>query len=93
MTEQVLGMLGKLFKRSICSIIWVILEQTKYHKLIHAMRQTICALRPTFEKLFTGAKVRRKAQKIDVGRKIVYEIDPGFVSLSGWSWCHHEPET
>ena len=34
------------------------------------------ALRPTFDKLFTGAKVQRKAQKIGVGRKSVYEIDP-----------------
>ena len=33
-------------------------------------------LRPTFEKLFTGAKVRRKAQKFVAGHKTVYEIDP-----------------
>ena len=30
MTEQVLGMLGKLDERSIRSIIWVTLEQAKY---------------------------------------------------------------
>ena len=34
------------------------------------------ALRPTFEKLFTGTKVWRKARKFGVGRKTVYEIDP-----------------
>ena len=33
-------------------------------------------LRPTFEKLFTGAKVWRKARKFGVGHKTVYEIDP-----------------
>ena len=37
---------------------------------------TFTPLRPTYEKLFTGAKVRRKAQKIGVGRKSVYETDP-----------------
>ena len=34
------------------------------------------ALRPTFEKLFTSAKVWPKVQKIGVGRKTVYEINP-----------------
>ena len=48
----------------------------RFHKLIYALRQNICALRPTFEKLFAGAKVRRKAQKFGVGLKTVYEIDP-----------------
>ena len=47
----------------------------QFHKLIYAQRQTICALRPTlrptFEKLLTGAKVQRKAQKIGIGRKTV----------------------
>ena len=33
-------------------------------------------LRPTIEKLLTGAKVRRKARKFGVGRETVYEIDP-----------------
>ena len=28
-----------------------------------------CSLRPTFEKLFTGAKARRKAQKLGARRK------------------------
>ena len=40
------------------------------------------ALCPTFEKLFNGAKVKRKAQKLSVGRKTVYEIDP-------WSDLQH----
>ena len=43
-----------------------------FHKLIYALRQTICALRPTFGKLSTGVKVRRKVQKIGVGSKTVY---------------------
>ena len=33
-------------------------------------------LRPTFEKLFTGTNVGRRAQKIGAGRKTVYEINP-----------------
>ena len=33
-------------------------------------------LRPTFEKLFTGANVVCRAQKISAGRKTVYEINP-----------------
>ena len=44
--------------------------------LFRPLRPAICPLRPTFEKLFTGAKVWRKAQKIGVGRKSVKEIDP-----------------
>ena len=36
---------------------------------------TLC-LSLTFEKLFTGAKVGYKAQKIGAGRNTVYEIDP-----------------
>ena len=48
----------------------------RFHKLSYALRQTICALRLTFEKLFTDAKVWRKVQKIGVGCKTVYEIDP-----------------
>ena len=38
----------------------------------------ICTLRlrPTFEKLFTGANVGRSTRKIGAGRKTVYEIDP-----------------
>ena len=47
-----------------------------FYKLFCVLLQAICALRPTFEKLFTGAKVGRKAQKVGVGRKTVYEIDP-----------------
>ena len=46
-------------------------------KIICALRLTVCAIRPTFEKLFIGAKVQRKAQKIGVGCKTVNEIDPG----------------
>ena len=48
----------------------------RFHKLIYALRQTIYAPCLTFEKLFTGKKVWRKAQKIGIGCKTVYEIDP-----------------
>ena len=48
----------------------------RFHKLIYILRPAICALRTTFEKLFTGAKVWRKVQKISVGRKKAYEINP-----------------
>ena len=34
----------------------------RFYKLIYALGQTICALRPTFEKLFTGAKYQGRAQ-------------------------------
>ena len=48
----------------------------RFHKLIYILRPAICALRTTFEKLFTGAKVWRKVQKISVGRKTFNEIEP-----------------
>ena len=35
-----------------------------FHKLIYALAQSICAIHPTFEKLSTGAKIRRKPQTI-----------------------------
>ena len=54
----------------------IFLNNLGSHKLIYALRSAICALRPTFKQLFTGAKVQRKVQKIGVGRKTVYEIDP-----------------
>ena len=47
-------------------------------ELIYVLHQTICTLGPTFEKLFTGAKVQHRAQKIGVGGKTVYEIEPCF---------------
>ena len=50
----------------------------RYHKLIYALQQIICTLRPNFEKHFTGTKVWRKVQKISVWCKTVYEIDPWF---------------
>ena len=34
----------------------------QFHKLIYAQRQTICLLCPTFEKLFTGAKVQHNSK-------------------------------
>ena len=40
------------------------------------------ALRPTLEKLFTGAKVWRKAQKMGAGRENFYEIDPRLCNKS-----------
>ena len=41
-------------------------------------------MHPTFEKLFTGAKVRRNALKFGVGRKTFYEIEPGLVFQKSW---------
>ena len=48
----------------------------RFHKQFCAPTPNFRALCPTFEKLFTDAKVRRKAQKMGVGRKTIYEIDP-----------------
>ena len=61
------------------------------------MRQTICALRPTFEKLFTvskvqckaqktGAKDRHGAQKTGPECKTVYEIDPWVNFINNRIW-------
>ena len=49
---------------------------SQFHKLICPLHHTVVALRQTIEKLFTGAKVQRKAQQIAVWCKTVYEIDP-----------------
>ena len=49
---------------------------------IYALR-----LRTTFKKLFTGANVGRRAQKIGAGCKTVYEINPWLQCLyvcCGW---------
>ena len=35
---------------------------------------------PTFEKLFCGKKVQRRVQKMGVGRKMVYEINPNILA-------------
>ena len=48
----------------------------QFNELIYTLRQTISALCPTFEKLFTGAKVWHKAQKIGKKSKTAYEINP-----------------
>ena len=48
-----------------------------FHKRFCALTPIFCALRLNFEKLFTGAKVWRKAQKISAGCKTVYEIGSG----------------
>ena len=47
-----------------------------FHKLVQALSWTICALCPTVEKLFCGLKVRCRRQKISIGSRTVYEIDP-----------------
>ena len=61
------------------------ISRGQFHKLVCALFWTVCtlcqtvpALPPTFETLFTGVKVQPKAQKIGLGRKTVYEIDPQF---------------
>ena len=51
------------------------LNRGQFHKLFCALTPNFCTLRPTFEKLFTGAKVWCKAQKMGVGHKAVYKID------------------
>ena len=48
---------------------------------VNIKKRTICALRPTFEKLFTGAKVQCKAPKIGIWRKTIHEIDPGIKNI------------
>ena len=48
----------------------------RFHKRVLHPEPKFRALRPTFEKLFTGTKVWRKARKFGVGCKTVYEIDP-----------------
>ena len=63
---------------SLCSsLIW-----GQFHKRFCAPTPNFCALCPTFEKLFTGAKVRRKVQKFGLGRETVYEIDPRSIFFS-----------
>ena len=46
---------------------------------------------PSFEKLFSGVKVWRRAQKIGLGRKTIQEIDPRIQKLQVWqillNWC------
>ena len=44
------------------------------HKWFSALTPNFCAMPPTFEMLFSCAKVRRKARKFCVGGKTVYEI-------------------
>ena len=48
----------------------------RFHKWFCAPTPNFRALRPSFEKLFTGAKVRRKAQKMGAGCETFYEINP-----------------
>ena len=43
----------------------------QFHKQFCAPTPNFHALRPTFEKLFTGAKVRRKAQKMGAGLALI----------------------
>ena len=48
----------------------------RFHKRFCTLTPNFRALHPTFEKLFTGANVGRRAQKVGAGRKTVYEMDP-----------------
>ena len=52
----------------------------RFHKRFCAPLPNFRALCPTFEKLFIGAKVWRKAQKFSKGNETVYEIDPWNIS-------------
>ena len=51
------------------------METTAQH--VQFLRPYAQLLRPAFEKLFTGAKVGRRVQKMGAGCKTFYEIDPG----------------
>ena len=55
------------------AILQITYDRVRFHK------RFCCALRPTFEKLFTGANVRRRARKIGAGRKTVSEIDSRWI--------------
>ena len=48
----------------------------QFHRWFWAPTPNFRTLHPTFEKLFTVAKVQRKVQKFGVESKTVYEIDP-----------------
>ena len=57
-------------------VLAIAFQGTQFHKRFCAPMPNFCALRQTFEKLFTGAKLWRKVQKKGVGCKSVFEIDP-----------------
>ena len=48
----------------------------RFHKWFCALTPNFCALRPTFEKLFSGTNDGRRARIIGAGHKMVFEIDP-----------------
>ena len=50
----------------------------QFHKQVCALRQSIYALPPTFEKPFCGIKVWHRGRKLGVGCKTIYEIDPSW---------------
>ena len=54
----------------------LITTRGRFHKRFCALMPNFRALSPTFEKLFTGANVGRRAKNIGAGRKTVYDIDP-----------------
>ena len=67
-------------KYKIICVLLIFTTKGQFHKSwLHVVKHRYSfihlhsMLRPTFEKLFTGAKVWRKAQKIGVGRQTVYE--------------------
>ena len=49
--------------------------QGQFQKWYCTLTPNFRALRPTFEKLFTGPNVGRRARKIGTVRKTVYETD------------------
>ena len=57
--------------QTIAQVIW-----GQFHKLFCTPMPNFCTLCPTFENLFIGSNVQRKARKFDLGRKSVHEIGP-----------------
>ena len=61
-----------------------------FHKRFCTLTPNFRTLRPTFEKLFTGAKVQCREQKFGLGRKTVNEFNPGGVIIKFYG---HSPQT
>ena len=62
-----------------CCLLYVrgnMVEQGSISYTVLHPYPNFCALRPTFKKLFNGARVPCKAQMMGVGHKAVYEINP-----------------
>ena len=47
-------------------------------------------LHPAFEKLFSGVEVGHSAQKIGLGDKMVFEMDPWLIKIPSLPELHHQ---